>query len=121
MSVTAPQATVSQVSQLNFQRYDKYCTRSDEGYQVCAVRCGDRWTFIASSPTEKVTKINGVTVFDGMEYKISYEKGDDVPPAHNYKTMMTRRLIGHFPEHEHGGVDAAREAAMQACFKDSLL
>lgn len=121
MSVTASEARVSQVSQLNFQRVTMYCSQSDEGYQVTAVRRDDGWTFIASTPEEKVVRIDGVMVFDGMQYKARHELGDDVPPAYDYKTNMVRRSLGHFIDREHGGVDAAREAAMHACFKDSQL
>jgi len=119
MSVTASNSRVSQVSHHDFERIDKYRSQNALGYQVCASRKKVGWCFIASGPKEKAVMVDGLSTFDGHPYKVSYELGDVVPPATDYRTKSARRLLGIFHDNDYGSVDDARHAAQLACVQDS--
>lgn len=120
MSVTPEKVMVSQVSQLEWTRVNKYSLQSPEGYQVTACKCDASWNFIASSPYEETKVKDEGRFFHGVQYKARYDIGDEIPPAFNIRTGKARRCLGVYRQDDFDSADDAREAAKAACLKDWL-
>lgn len=100
---------VSQVSQgWEWTRDSMYVIKSNTDYTIAAMRSGEGWCFVASTPKVKI---------DPNAYYVRYGLGDRVPPSAYYKQPYARQTIGYYRAADHdGATTAARDAAKRACF-----
>lgn len=106
--MTASNPRVSQVSRLIFERTSLYTRSSKEGYVVAAIKVGDGWLFEAHGPKRATVfhRDGRITTGDKL-HQVSYAIGEETPAQRDH--------LGVFRPTDHGGVDAAREAAIAAC------
>jgi hypothetical protein len=93
-----------------FERKSLLTLESSEGYVVTAVRYGSGWLFEAHGPKRSTVfhRDGGITT-GAIEHQVSYAIGEPVPTS--------RDSLGVFRPADHGGNDAAREAAKAACLQ----
>lgn len=111
--MTASNTRVSQVSRLIFERASLYTRSSKEGYVVAAIKVGDGWLFEAHGPKRATVfhRDGRITTGDKL-HQVSYAIGEETPAQRDH--------LGVFRPADHGGTDAAREAAIEACQQHHL-